>query len=164
MNTKRSDQWLLFISVILLLFGIYGLARTCINLVAFEKYPQEGVYPPLPFLNNPGYAPYYNREEDCHANYVYTKPIYPPYPSYPVPYGGEGGGYGYPTIEALSPEEQKNAEDEQRALLELQKQNCLASVADARDKAKVNDLSQSVLFLFLGAGVLLARRIFTREK
>lgn len=135
---KKQSQWLTFIGIVLLLAGAYGLLRTTINLVAFEKYPQEGVYPPLPFIQA-GYPPYYGREGDCLVNNV-------PYPVY-----GPNG-----TIVKQTEEEKA----EQKRQLELQKENCLQSVRESRDKAKINDFSQSFLLLFLGAGVLAARRIF----
>ncbi len=39
-----------------------------------------------------------------------------------------------------------------------QKNSCLESVRQSREQAKINDISQSLLFLFLGAGVLHARK------
>jgi hypothetical protein len=141
---KKSTQWLTFIAVILLLAGIYGVARTSINLVAFEKYPQEGVYPPLPFFQGGMYpTPYYGREGDCIAN---NSIIYPVYDS-----------MGKPVKQT---EEEKA---EARRIMEIQKENCLAGVKESRDKAKINDISQSLLLLFLGSGVLAARKIFKQE-
>jgi len=42
----------------------------------------------------------------------------------------------------------------------IQKQSCFDSVKVAQEQAKVNDISQSALFLFLGAGVLYSRKRF----
>lgn len=138
---KKQNQWMVFVGVILLLAGIYGIARTSVNLLAFDKYPQEGVYPPLPFLTS-SYAPgpYYGREGDCIANYSIVYPMY--------------DGTGKPVKQ--TEEEKAEAKKQQ----DLQKENCLEGVAESRDRAKVNDISQSLLMIFLGAGVIAARRIF----
>ncbi|MDB5204910.1 MAG: hypothetical protein JWP09_938 [Candidatus Taylorbacteria bacterium] len=141
-QNKKQNQWLTFIGVILILAGIYGVARTSINVLAFDKYPQEGVYPALPFFQQPVYAPtpYYGREGDCIAN---NSIVYPTY---------DASGRPVVQTEAEKAEAQKN--------LDIQKQNCLDGVKESRDKAKINDISQSLLMLFLGAGVVAARKIF----
>ncbi len=141
-QNKKQNQWLTFIGVILLLTGIYGIARTSINLVAFEKYPQEGVYPALPFFQSTSYPVpmVYGREGDCIANYSI---IYPTYDS---------------TGKPVKQTEEEKAEAQKN--LDIQKQNCLDGVREARDKAKINDISQSLLILFLGTGILVSRRIF----
>jgi hypothetical protein len=136
---KKQSQWLTFIGVILLLSGIYGIARTSINMLAFEKYPQEGVYPALPFLQT-SYPVYSQREGDCIANYGIIYPVY--------------DASGKPVKQTA--EEKAEAQKQQ----DIQKQNCLDGVKESRDKAKINDISQSFLMLFLGAGVLVARKIF----
>lgn len=41
---------------------------------------------------------------------------------------------------------------------EIQKKNCLAGVKSAQEQAKVNDIGQSALFLFLGVGILASRK------
>ena len=41
-----------------------------------------------------------------------------------------------------------------------QQENCVAGVKDARENSKVNDISQSLLFLFLGTGLLISKKIF----
>lgn len=141
-QNKKQNQWLTFIGIILLLAGVYGIARTSINLLAFEKYPQEGVYPALPFFSSTSYmAPMpYSREGDCIANYSI---IYPTYDS---------NGRPVTMSEKEKAEAQKN--------LDIQKQNCLDGVKESRERSKINDISQSLLMLFLGAGVVAARKIF----
>ncbi len=121
-------MWITFIGLILVLVGLYASARTVINLVAFEKYPQGGV---LAF-NFSGMTQYYQQERDC---------------TYPQTYYGDGG-----KPRAATEDEQRN---EQK-----QKENCLDGVKDTRNQAKINDISQSLLFLFLGLGVLATRKIF----
>lgn len=41
-----------------------------------------------------------------------------------------------------------------------QQQICISGVAETRNTAKVNDVSQSLLYLILGAGILVFRRLF----
>lgn len=65
-------SWVTFIGVILLLLGIFGLTRTFINLLAFEKYPTAGVIN-ISFIDG---APGYNvRESDC---FFIPTPTYDP--------------------------------------------------------------------------------------
>lgn len=42
------------------------------------------------------------------------------------------------------------------ASIKIQKDSCLSSVRDTREAAKVNDISTSIMFLFLGVGLLTA--------
>lgn len=84
-------------------------------------------------LNLSGQPPYYQKETDC--SYP-TSPVY--------------DSVGKP-IPITAEQEKMDAQN---------KINCLASVKDAREQAKVNDISQSLLFLFLGVGVLVSRRFF----
>lgn len=77
-----------------------------------------------------GMPQYYQREQDC----FYPQPMFSP----------DG--------KSIEPTE------EQVQMQKKQQQLCLEGVAESRQTAKVSDISQSVLFLFLGAGLLLARK------
>lgn len=46
------------------------------------------------------------------------------------------------------------------ASIAKQKASCLSSVKETRDGAKVNDISTSVLLLFLGGGLLASKKYF----
>lgn len=84
-------------------------------------------------LNFSGTPPYYQREQDC---------------SYPrAYYSADGRITRQPTLEEKEQEKRDT-------------QSCLEGVAEARQTAKINDISQSLLLLFLGVGVLVARKIF----
>lgn len=72
--------------------------------------------------------PYSPREQDCYY------PVYGP---------GEGNSK---KLEELKKEEALN------------RKFCLEGVKEARESTKVNDISQSLLFLFLGIGLFTARR------
>lgn len=122
-------MWITFIGLMLVLLGLYGSARTAVNLVAFDKYPLGGV---LSFNIGNMPAPYFQQEKDC---------------NYPQTYYDNNG-----KIRSAAPEEKVNEQ--------VQKQQCLDSVKETRNQAKINDISQSLLFLFLGIGVLATRKIF----
>lgn len=127
---SKTNTWITFIGVILVLIGIYGSVRTIVNLKAFERYPQEGV---LNFTLGMMQTYYPQREEDC---------------SYPRTYYEANG------------QKTRSATDEEKAQEKRDEKNCLTGVKEARERAKVNDISQSLLFLFLGVGVLVSRKIF----
>lgn len=132
-NSSRPNAWVTLIGLVLTLIGIYGSARTVVNLVAFPKYPTAGV---LTF-NFMGSGMYYPREEDCMMQVGMDI----------VPYPGE-------TALALSAEDKSLRKEQEKKQQEI----CMSGVVVAREQAKVNDMSQSLLFLFLGGGVLVARK------
>lgn len=129
-DKQNSSQhtWIAFVSVVLLLLGIYGSARTLINLYAYEKYPPQGVFS-MPFMGGPYYGP---NENDC---LMMPPPI------------------GDPTLVGMSAQEKKD-------YAQNMKDSCLLSAKQARDNAKTSDVSQSMLFLFMGAGILVAKKFF----
>lgn len=132
-SSSRPNAWVTLIGLVLTLIGIYGSARTVVNLVAFPKYPTAGV---LTF-NFMGSGMYYPREEDCMMQVGMDI----------VPYPGE-------TALTLSAEDKSLRKEQEKKQQEI----CLSGVVVAREQAKVNDMSQSLLFLFLGGGVLVARK------
>ena len=52
------------------------------------------------------------------------------------------------------------SEEQKQVRTENERHNCLIGVQESRVNAKINDISQSALFLFLGFGLLAAKRIF----
>jgi len=84
----------------------------------------------LPFLGVPFYGP---REEDCLTPFLY-------------PQEDVVGSQ-------MMPEENKLAQEKQKEI-------CLRGVMETRETAKVNDISKSLLLLFLGGGILFARKKF----
>lgn len=125
---SKVASWMTVIGMLLLLVGIYATVRTGINFFAFPKYPQEGV---LSF-NFTGTPPYFQREQDC---------------NYPIIY-----------YEDNNSSKERSATESEIKRDEETKRSCLQGVADQREAAKKNDISQSLLFLFLGAGLLVSRR------
>lgn len=132
-SSSRLNAWVTLIGLLLLLIGIYASGRTVVNLVAFQKYPTAGV---LTF-NFMGSGMYFPREEDCMMQVQMDI----------VPYPGE--------TEATLSEEEKSLQKEQE---KQQQEICLSGIVDARKQARVNDISRSLLFLFLGGGVLGLRK------
>jgi hypothetical protein len=84
-------------------------------------------------LNFSGQAPYSQKESDCTYPQLYYMP--------------DGRTTRPPSADEISVQKE-------------QQQNCLASVAQARQNAKNNDIAQSLMFLFLGTGILVSRKIF----
>lgn len=127
---SKTNSWITFIGIILLLIGLYASVRTIVNLKAFDKYPQEGV---ISFSFGGMMPPYYQREQDC----TYVR-----------------------TYFEINGQKTRPATDEEKAQEKRDTESCLSGIEDARERAKVNDISQSLLFLFLGVGVLVSRKIF----
>jgi len=80
--------------------------------------------------------------------------------SMPVPYFQQEKDCNYPQTFYDNSGKIRPASPEEKANVEVQKQQCLDSVKEMRNQAKINDISQSLLFLFLGVGVLVTRKIF----
>ena len=83
---------------------------------------------------NPFFPPYAQRDEDCY---------------FPTPYFSPDGQSRQP-----SQEEKKMEQD--------QKKRCLDGVQAARDLAKTNDINTAILFLFLGAGLLVSKKFILK--
>lgn len=52
----------------------------------------------------------------------------------------------------------RSATEDEKKMAEDQKQICLSSVAKSRENAKVNDISISLFYLFLGAGIFIGKK------
>jgi len=128
---SKTNSFISLLGLLLLLLGIYMAVRTGTNLIFFKKYPTTGVMPVTPFF---GGMPYSQREEDCMM-------------SYPQTYFKENG-------------QPRAATKEDKKMEEQQKNLCISGVVQAREAAKINDISTSLLFVFLGLGVLIGRKFF----
>ena len=119
----------------ILFIGIFliliGLYATGRTVINILAFPK---YPTTGVLNISmmGIAPYEQREEDCYYPQTY--------------YDIEG------KLRTATPEEKEQEK--------VNEERCLSSVKSSREATKANDISQSVLFLFLGTGVLIARKKF----
>lgn len=114
---------------------LIGSYALCRTLVNFVAFPKYPTTGVLTF-NFSGYQAYSQREEDC---------------SIPVTYYTEDG------------KSTRKPTDEEKEQDKISEQRCLSSVAEAREAAKVNDISQSSLFLFLGVGVIVFRKFFLQS-
>jgi hypothetical protein len=130
-NSKTVSPWILLIGLVLVLMGLYGTGRTVVNMTMFDKYPSTGVYS-FSFFGGQQMPMYTQREQDCLYPLTYYKP--------------DG------TIRTGTKEEIERDT--------AQQQICVSGVTETRNTAKVNDVSQSLLYLILGAGILVCRKLF----
>lgn len=120
-----------WVTFIGLLLLLLGLYASGRTGVNFLLFPK---YPTAGVLslNFSGIAAYGPNEADCLRSQTYSDPAEPARP--------------------ISNEEKFRQNQDQ--------ETCLSSVREARRASKVNDIAQSVLFLFLGLGTLFSRRYF----
>mgnify|MGYP001590678103 CR=1 FL=1 len=131
-TSKTVSPWILLIGLVMLILGLYGAGRTAINMTMFDKYPIVCFYS-LSFFGNSQMSMYTQREQDC---------------LYPITYLKTDGM----TLRPGSKEE--------IARNTAQQQICVSGVTEARNNAKINDISQSLLYLVLGGGILVSRKLF----
>lgn len=133
-NRSQKSKVPVWITFIGLVLVLVGLYATTRTIVNLVAFEK---YPQVGVLtlSFTGMPQYYQQEKDC---------VYPQ-----IYYSADGR-----TTRPGSPEEKANEKIQQR--------NCLEGIKDLRNQAKVNDISQSLLFLFLGLGVLASRKIFFR--
>lgn len=128
----KANAFISLLGLLLLLFGIFMTVRTGVNLAFFKKYPTTGVLSiGSAFF---GGMPYSQREEDCMM-------------SYPQIYFNDKG-------------QSRPATNDEKKMEVQQKKLCISGVEQAREASKINDISTSLLFVFLGAGVLIGKRYF----
>ena len=131
-TSKTVSPWISLIGLVMLIMGLYGAGRTATNMTMFDKYPTVGVYS-FSFFGSSQMPVYTQREQDC---------------LYPITYYKTDG------ITLRSGSKEEIARDT------AQQQICVSGVTEARNNAKINDISQSLLYLVLGAGILLSRKLF----
>lgn len=129
-NESSPKLWITFFGVLLVLLGIYAAVRTAVNIKLFSDR-----YPQSGVINTSlfGQPVYYQRETDC--NFPFTPVVSP------------NGELTQPSLDQIKIDKQN-------------KDNCLTGVKDAREQAKLNDISVSTLFIFIGLGILLSRKFF----
>ena len=130
--SNKGKNWVNIIGFIILLLGIYGIARTSINLMAFDKYPFGGIFPSLPIGLVYQSQPYYQTETSCIYEQVYYAP------------------------DNITPREQTETE---KRVAKSTETNCINGIKEQRDIAKINDISNSLLFFIIGIGVLGYKKI-----
>lgn len=120
-------QIIYFVGFFLLLIGAYGMGRTVVNIVIFDKYPLEGAIPNNLLVSNNNY--FSQREADC------------------APYQSYFDANNLPRV-ATAEEKVMEKDNEQR---------CLTGINEDRARTKRNDINTSLFFLFLGLGALASR-------
>lgn len=127
---SAAYNWVTVLGVFMLLIGVFATARTAANMYLFTDR-----YPQSGVLSFSFGGPqlYYQRESDCN---------YPPTLSY--------GPDGKPAPVSA----------EQNKIDAQNKANCLAGVKDNREQTKISDIATAIMFLFVGAGLLVMRRYF----
>ena len=111
---------------------LIGLYSASRTLINFFFFEKYPTYGVIS-LNFSGIPAYSQKEQDCFYPQIY--------------YTADGR-----TV--------RDATEAEKESEKAQKDNCIEGVKEVRNSAKVNDISQSLLFLFLGAGLIISRKIF----
>lgn len=129
MKNKKSSVANTVISLVGLFLFLLGLFAVIRTGVNLVFFKK---YPTVGVLsiNLSGVPPYMQREEDCY---------------YPQTYFTQDGKPREAT------ETEKKNEQQQRTV-------CISGVTQSRESAKINDISTSLLFLFLGIGVIVGKK------
>lgn len=129
-------QWAGFIGIFLFLMGLYGAVRILHISSRAVPYPSRGIFPNTVLL--PQNSTVYLRESECD-----------PYPQVYYDYGLDGKQTPRPaTQEELDTQQQQTS-------------RCINGFEEDRAKQKQYDKNQSAFLIFVGAGLLLARRFLT---
>lgn len=127
-TTSLENKFSYFVGVLALVFLLLGAFGSVRTLTNVYLFEKYPNGGVLSFNNN-----FMQREEDCQS-YVG-----------PLSYFDDKG-----QTRLATEDEKKMAED--------QKQICLSSVAKSRENSKVNDISISLFYLFLGAGIFIGKK------
>lgn len=150
-KNSSAYSWLTFLGILFLLIGIFASFRTVFNMVAFDKYPQMGVLPVSIFPEDS----FYPREADCNYPAPYQALDTQPMTIESEPVSGSSTTTPDDKTVAVSSNE---VEPQQKTFEQKQMEACLANIEESRKTTKVNDISKSLFFLFVGAGLLISRR------
>lgn len=140
METKNNGQTPLFSVNIGGLFVLIAAISLLVGIFASVKTVANVVmfkkYPTTGVLNMSffGQPPYSQREEDCY---------------YPQTY--------YSADNKIRPATKDELENEKKT-----QEACLKNVVVARENTKNNDVSVSIFFIFLGAGLIIVKKIALR--
>lgn len=134
MDKKVSESKLYtWLTLLAVVLLLTGIYASIRTAINFVAFDK---YPSTGVLSFSFWGPSYGmREQDC---------------NYPMMYWTSDGKTTRPPTK-----EEKEQENKQKEI-------CLDGVREARESAKVNDISASVLFLALGAGLLRTRRYFAK--
>lgn len=129
---KRQSKANTFVSLLGLLLLLLGIYMTVRTGINLVYFKKYPTTGVMSFITPFG-MPYSQREEDCMF--------------YPQTYFKPDG-------------QPRTATKEEKKMEEQQKNVCISGVVQTREATKINDISSSLLFLFLGLGVLIGKRYF----
>lgn len=129
-HPTRVSDWMLILGTILLLMGAFGFLRIVHVSLRHVPYPSSGVLPAT--ILTPEDNTSFGRETDCRL--------------YPQPYYEADGKTLRPPTE------------DEKALQEEITRRCINGFDEDRAKQKQYDRNQSAFLIFVGAGLLFARR------
>lgn len=132
-KASSASQWIGFIGIFLFLTGLYGTARILHISSRAVPYPSRGIFPNTILL--PQNSTAYLRESECD-----------PYPQVYYDYGLDGKQTPRP------------ATQEELDVQQQQTKRCINGFEEDRAKQRQYDKNQSAFLIFVGAGLLLARR------
>lgn len=137
-ETQRPSvsQWMGFVGFLLVLIGLYGVIRIIHVSVRGVPYPSRGMFPSTIIF--PGISTYGTRESECDA-----------YPQVYYDYGTDGK-------QTPRPQTQEELDVQQQ-----QAKRCSAGFNEDRSKQKQYDKNQAAFLLFVGTGLLFARRFLS---
>jgi hypothetical protein len=117
-----------FVGVLALIFSLLGVFGSVRTLTNIYLFEKYPNGGVLSFNNN-----FMQREEDCQSYMG------------PMSYFDDKG-------------QTRPATEDEKKLADEQKQICLSSVAKSRENAKINDISISLFYLFLGVGIFVGKK------
>lgn len=140
MKGSSVTSLIFFVGVLLILVGLYGFVRIVHITLRGVPYPMHGVIPAT--ILTPGESiSYWGRESECDS-----------YPQ--VYYESDKDGNQIP----------RKATKEELAMQEQSSKRCVVGFNEDRAKQNQYDKNQSAFLVFVGAGLVLARRFLQRTR
>lgn len=132
-STSKVSQWMFFLGVLFLLMGAYGFVRIVHVDMRKVPYPSSGVLPQTLLVGD--VVSLNGRESDCG--------------SYPQLYYEVDGK----TL--------RDASEEEAALQDEMTKRCVNGFDEDRAKQRQRDRNESAFLVFVGAGLVFARRFLS---
>lgn len=123
-----ENKFSYFVGVLALVFSLLGVFGSVRTLTNVYLFEKYPNGGVLSFNNN-----FMQREEDC------------------VSYSGVMSYFD-------DKGQTRPATEDEKKMADQQKQVCLSSVAKSRENAKINDISISLFYLFLGVGIFIGKK------
>lgn len=133
-STSRAFGWMSFVGVLLFLMGVYGALRIAHVELRKVPYPSAGVFPPTILTPNQNFSPF-GRESECEI----VPQVY----------------YDYETNGKMTV---RPSTEEEKLIAEKNMQRCIKGFDEDRAKQEQRDKTQAAFLVFVGSGLLFARR------